>query len=156
MVISEAIKSSYLAKGLSDSQVETLVKFATTKTFTTGEEILVEGDESRDLMILAKGTAYVKTIVGDPIAYLRPGMPMGEIALLDESPRSGTIVAQEDCVVIVLHAESLLEIWRNSSDLAARCLLNISRVLCARLRSANRNLAALMAVEEAEAENPKH
>jgi len=156
MDISEAIRSSYLAKGLSDQHIVALTQMATTRQYNAGDEILVEGDNSRDLMILAAGTAFVKTVVGDPIAYLRPGMPMGELALLDEAPRSGTIVAQSECTVVVFPAENLHRIWLTNTDLAARCLLNISRILCARLRSANRNLAALMAVEEAEADTTKH
>ena len=148
MDLREAIQSSYLAQGLLDSHLSSLCAIATCQSFKGGEEILRQFDETRDLMILASGEAHIMTVVGEPIGLMKPGMPMGEVSFLDGKPRSGTIVAIEDCEVVVLPAEPLLRLLAESPEMCAQCLKNISRVLCARLRTANQNLAALMAIEE--------
>ena len=150
MDLKQAIRSSYLAQGLSESQLESLYALAEWRSFNAGDEILRQFDESRDMMILASGVAHIQTVVGEPIGLIKPGMPMGEISFLDGKPRSGTVVAKEPCDVVVFAAEPLIELLVSSPELSARCLRNISRVLCARLRTANQNLAALMALDESE------
>jgi len=155
MDLKEAIRSSYLAQGLSEPQLESLYALAEWRSFKEGEEILRQFDESRDLMILAKGVAHILTVVGEPIGLIKPGMPMGEISFLDGKSRSGTVVAIEDCDVVVFSAEPLMALLVASPEMSARCLRNISRVLCARLRTANQNLAALMALDESEAGVPR-
>lgn len=156
MDLKEAIRSSYLAQGLTDPQLESLYELAEWRSFGEGDEILRQFDESRDLMILASGVAHIMTVVGEPIGLIKPGMPMGEISFLDSKPRSGTVRAQEQCDVVVFAAEPLMELLVSSPDMAARCLWNISRVLCARLRTANQNLAALMALDESEFTSSKY
>jgi len=150
MEMKEAVRLSYLARGLTDSQLESLYALAECRTYEAGAVIIPEFDESRDLMILASGIGHIITVVGEPIALIKPGMPMGEISFLDGKPRSGTVVAVEKCTVVVFAAEPLLKLLADSPDMTAQCLKNISRVLCARLRIANQNLAALMAVDESE------
>ena len=150
MEMDEAIRSSYLAQGLSDSHLKRLFAIAKWQTFVTGEEIVRQYERSRDLYILASGAAHVLAVLGEPIGLIKPGMPMGEVSLLDERPRSSTIVATEPCSVVILPAEPLMHLLHRSPSLAAKCLFNLSRVLCDRLRTANKNLAALMAIEESE------
>jgi len=150
MDLREAIRSSYLAQGLSTSELESLYALAKWKSFDAGTEIIPQYEDSRDLMILASGIAHISTTVGEPIGLIKPGMPIGEISFLDGKPRSGTVVAKERCDVVVFEAQPLLQLLANSPDMTARCLKNISRVLCARLRIANQNLAALMALDESE------
>lgn len=150
MDLKQAIRSSYLAQGLTESQLESLYALAESRTYEPGEEIIPQFDSSRDLMILAGGLAHITTVVGEPIGLIKPGMPIGEISFLDGKPRSGTVVARERCEVVVFAATPLLDLLASSPDMTARCLKNISRVLCARLRTANQNLAALMALDESE------
>ena len=151
MDLKEAIRSSYLAQGLSDAQLASLFALAEWQSFKAGDEILPQFDDSHDLMILATGAANVITLIGETIGVIKPGMPMGEVSLLDSKLRSGTVVAREACDVVVFSADPLMKLLLTSPDLAATFFLNISRVLCARLRSANQYLDVLMALEESEA-----
>ena len=150
MDLKHAIRSSYLAQGFNESQLESLYAIAEWRSFAQDAEILRQFDESRDLMILAGGLAHILTVVGEPIGLIKPGMPMGEIAFLDGKSRSGTVVAKQSCDVVVFPAEGLSELLSKSPVMSAQFLLNVSRVLCARLRIANQNLAALMALDESE------
>jgi len=154
--LKEAIRSSYLAQGMTEPQLESLYAIAQWRSFEAGEEILRQFDDSRDMMVLASGIAHILTVVGEPIGFIKPGMPLGEISFLDGKTRSGTVVAKEPCNVVVFAADQLLELLNASPEMSARFLWNLSRVLCARLRIANQNLAALMALDEAEFTSAKY
>jgi len=147
--IETAIRNSYLAEGMSEEQLTPLYRLAHSECFEAGETIVLQFDTQYDLMILASGSADILTVVGEPIGLLKPHMPFGEVSLIDEKPRSATIVARERCEVVVLPASSLMSLLVERPDIANRALVNLCRVLCARLRSANLQLAAMMAMEEA-------
>ena len=148
MDLKEAIRSSYLAQGLSEDQLDSLVELASWRFFRPGEIILQQFDVSRDLLILADGLGQILNVVGEPIGLIKSGMPIGEVAFIDGKPRSGTVVATKSCAVVLLAWEPLTVLLKTNPDIAARCLWNVCQILCARLRITNQHLAALMALEE--------
>lgn len=150
MDLQDAIRNSYLAYGFNEEQLEMVAHLAERRSFSAGEAIVRQFDEDKDLMLLVSGAAEIRTIVGEPIGVVKPGMPMGEVSFLDDKPRSVSIVCTSDAEVLVWAAEPLRQILREHPDIALRALLNISRVLCARLRGANNNIAALLAIDESE------
>ena len=107
-----------------------------------------EDDPSAHLMILAEGTAEILTVTGDPIAYIKPNMPFGEVSFLDRRRRSSSVVAHTDCKVLTMNEEPLRELLKNEPEMAVRALVNLSILLCDRLRKANQQIAALNAIEE--------
>jgi CRP-like cAMP-binding protein len=76
-------------------------------------------------------------------------MPFGEVAFLDGKRRSGSVVAVQDCTVVQIPEPPLRDLLRNEPEMAVRALLNLSQILCDRLRKANQQIAALNAIEEA-------
>jgi small-conductance mechanosensitive channel len=81
------------ARGLSASAVE--------RTFGTGEEVITEGREGTTFYVVVSGKLSVR--VGAPpkeIATLERGAAFGEMSLLTGEPRSATVVALEDCVLL--------------------------------------------------------
>ncbi|MDR3688638.1 MAG: cyclic nucleotide-binding domain-containing protein [Fimbriimonas sp.] len=146
--LKDAIRLNYLTKGFTEAELDRLYGIAEPEKFEDGDEIVRQFDTTRDLLILASGTAHILTTQGEPIGQIMPGMPMGEVSFLDGKPRSGTAVASGECDVVVLPADLLMQILRESPEMAVKALWNISSVLCARLRTANENLASLMPFEE--------
>lgn len=151
MDLKSAIRGSYIAQGLSDEQLEKLYAIAEVRRFADGEPLLEQFEGSRDLFVVIEGEAEILSIMGESIGRVKAGMPIGEISFIDGKPRSVSVVSIGECEAVVLPADALWEVLETNQDLAARAFLNISRVLCARLRSANKNLAALMAIDESEA-----
>ncbi|AIE86939.1 regulatory subunit of cAMP-dependent protein kinase [Fimbriimonas ginsengisoli Gsoil 348] len=150
MNVQDAIRESYLAQGFTEEQLEQLYAIAEERSYVDGEPILRQFDDSQDLLILASGRANILTVIGEPIGVVKPGMPLGEISFLDSKPRSVSVVSSGPSDAVVLPAGPLRKILQERPDIALRALLNISRVLCARLRAANNNIAALMAIDESE------
>jgi CRP-like cAMP-binding protein len=150
MSLEEAIRLSYLAQGFGPEQLEALFAVAEWRTYQDGDVILRQFDESRDLYILANGRAHIITVVGEPIGVVKPGMPIGEISFLDGRPRSVSVISVGPSEAVRLPFEPSSAILREHPEIELQLLRNISRVLCARLRSANNNIAALMAIDESE------
>jgi CRP-like cAMP-binding protein len=151
MSLEDAIKDSYLAQGFSGEQLAALYAIAEWRTYADGDVILRQFDDSKDLYVMASGRAHIITIVGEPIGVVKAGMPLGEISFLDGRPRSVSVVSVGPSEAVVLPFELAWEVLRKFPDMELALLRNISRVLCARLRTANNNIAALMAIDESEA-----
>lgn len=148
MDLKQIIASSYLAKGFSDEFTAKIAEISEIRSFGEGEYIVREDDPSAHLMILAEGTAEILTVTGDPIAYIKPNMPFGEVSFLDRRRRSSSVVAHTDCKVLTMREEPLRELLRVEPEMAVRALVNLSTLLCDRLRKANQQIAALNAIEE--------
>ena len=148
MDVKNIIASSYLAEGFSDEFIEKVATISEVRNFHNGEYIVHEDDESADLMILAEGTAEIVRITGDTIAYIKPGMPFGEVSFLDRKRRSSSVVAKDECKVLNIPEEPLRALLRAEPEMAVRALINLSSLLCERLRKANQQIAALNAIEE--------
>ncbi len=143
-----AIAKSYLAKGLSESFIDRLVSISEVRVIPEGESIVRADEETFDLMLLVEGEGRILTITDEFLGTIRAGMPFGEIAFLDHKPRSSAVVAGLEATVILWPEEKLRDLMAEDPASAAIALHNLCRVLCERLRRANQQIAALLAVEE--------
>jgi CRP-like cAMP-binding protein len=146
--IVQAIESSYLAQGLSRSDIDQLAKLASVRSYDAGVPIIKQFDRDMDLMILVDGEATILSVIGKPVGTIKPGVPFGEMSLIDEGPRSATVVSHLPCQVAVIGIDDLRELFKQRQDIALTMVMNIGKALSQRLRSMNRQVAAFMALEE--------
>ena len=68
----------------------------TTEHFAAGQVIFREGDPAGRMYVVAEGE--IKILVGSQVVEIAgPGSIFGEMALIDGSPRSATVIAKTDC-----------------------------------------------------------
>jgi CRP/FNR family cyclic AMP-dependent transcriptional regulator len=91
----ELLKRVPLFKGLDDKHIDTLSRTFTDRTFKAGQEITSEGGGGVGFFIIEDGEAVV-SVGGEERRTLGSGDYFGEIALIDEGPRSSTITAKTD------------------------------------------------------------
>jgi len=77
------------------------------------------------------------SFAGDSIARLGPGSVVGEIALIDDAPRSATVVSVGTSKSIAIPASEFRGLMAGDADLKATIMENLARILCARLRASN-------------------
>jgi len=130
-----------------------------------GEIVMREGDYPPDnVYILRKGS--VKILKNEPdsdvqyqIAVLNPGDTIGEVALLDDGPRSATVVALEDTSLLVIPIDKLSAMASADDSVDSRMKINLAYELGQRLRTTNestvRNLREKLAEAETRAEMGK-
>jgi CRP/FNR family transcriptional regulator, cyclic AMP receptor protein len=145
----EAIRFNYLFRGLSKEQLDRLADIVEQRTYNGGDVILRQFDRNTDLMIVVSGGAKIKTFSDELLAEVGPGSVIGEVSLIDDQPRSATVVAVGPTLLAVLPGKKIADLVNEDVAMKAQLVLNISKVLCQRLRTANVQLDAALAKESA-------
>jgi len=112
------------------------------RQFAKGQKIIEEGEPGDELFVLFRGTVEVSKS-GMTIANLHAGGHFGEMGLVDQAPRSATVVAVEETNAISVDRESLLRLMRKDPLIAVKLLWSFVQVLSERLRNTNDALADL-------------
>lgn len=108
------------------------------KYLAAGEAIFKEGDSGDSAYIIENGRVEISlTSAGDNfvLTNLGVGELLGEMSVIDGSPRSATATAIEPCELIVISREALAERF-DSADTIVRFLISM---LLKRMRSSNKN-----------------
>jgi CRP-like cAMP-binding protein len=132
----ELLRNVWLFSGCSARELRNLGSATERVSIPDGTVIMAEGHPGRDLFVVIDGTATA-SINGRPIGSLGPGSFFGELALIDDGPRTATVVANGPIEALVLsrgHFNTLLD----DTPSVARKMLS---VMGARLREADRQLA---------------
>ena len=74
------------------------------------------------------------------LAYLEPDQYFGEIALLDSSPRSASVMADMNSTLLKLNSRDFNNLISGNQDMEVKFYRSFTNVLCERLRAANENL----------------
>lgn len=134
-----------MATGLT---VKKIVQFGQLRRLDRGGIIFREGDLGQEMYIILSGSVEITVErEGKPLVIARLGQGdfFGEMAVLEEEPRSGTAVALEPTLVVALTQESFRRLLNEDGELAWRML----KVLSARIRALNRELALRFGTAEA-------
>lgn len=103
-----------------------------TRTFGAGEIIFREGDAGTEFFVVKSGKVAIRH-GNKTLQLLGEGEIFGEMALIDSAPRSATVVAETDTVVVPVSEKQFLFMTSESPYFA----LNVMRVLVRRLRASN-------------------
>ena len=126
-----------LFAGLEDEHIAALVAMLVEKRHRKGSVIFFEGDPGDALFIVASGMVKIYRVAEDgrekTLAILGPGDIFGEMALLDEEPRSAIAETLEATTLFSLHRKEFLAFLSANPARA----IHIIKVLCGRLRQAN-------------------
>jgi len=104
-------------------------------SFKAGDIIFREGDNALDLFVIKSGQVRIQ-IGNRTVAELAPDTIFGEMALIDDEPRSATAVALTDVVLVPVSEKQFLFMVSQTPYFA----LKVMRVLATRLRETNKSL----------------
>ncbi len=133
----QGLTKSHVFYGLEDDQLKMIAGIANVRILERGETLVEADCPSCDLIVLVDGELMVLDRNERRLADLFPGACVGEIALLDQQPRSATVVAKTSAVALILPAMELWMLMERRPALGKTILFNIGRVLASRLRSSN-------------------
>ncbi|MGH8678204.1 MAG: Crp/Fnr family transcriptional regulator [Burkholderiales bacterium] len=103
-----------------------------------GETVFRAGEPGSLMYVLIDGSADI--LVGDTVVeHAAPGALLGEMALIDEGPRTATVVAVTDCRLISINVQQFHSLIQKAPPFATK----VMRVMADRLRVMDRRLLEL-------------
>lgn len=128
---------------LTESQIDMLAVGSARRSFSKGRTIVAEGEPSQSLYVLLSGRAKVQRSDSEGkeviLAVLGAGEFFGEMSLIDDEPRSASVITLEPCDFLAIPKENFLSVLRQSTEIC----LGVMRGLVKRLRSADRKIETL-------------
>jgi len=120
-----------LFDGLSRRHLKRIAGLARTRRFSPGAAIIRAGEAGSAFYVLLDGDARVVPASGKPLR-LKAGSAFGEMALLDDSPRSADVIADGEVLTMTISRSAFDKLLRREPAIS----LALLRTLAARLRAA--------------------
>jgi uncharacterized membrane protein len=121
-----------LFEHLEDADREQLAGFIHERRLAAGETLFKTGEPGESLYVVRSGEVelFIKDTAGQKIvlAVADAGEVFGELALLDQGPRTATAVAVGDTHLLALKRDDLLLLFKKSPAAALRVLAAMSRM----------------------------
>src|ERR1700681_1680592 len=108
------------------------------KAYDAGEVVFHEGDPGRALFVVVEGTVEITrtTPRGEHVLRtLTAGDAFGELALIDESQRSGSARIGEPARLLILYKTDFDALMDGEARIAVVVMRNLSRVIAAYARN---------------------
>ncbi len=137
MIGLQALRESYLFKGLDEAQISQVLAQADVRSYNGGDVIARQFEKGNDMFVVSSGTVVVKGFNDEVLAELSQGSLIGEVSLVDDSPRSANVVAKGPVECIVINGAQLKGLMGSDDAMRAAIYERLSRVLAGRLRAAN-------------------
>jgi CRP/FNR family transcriptional regulator, cyclic AMP receptor protein len=136
------LKKIPLFASLTDADLQNLTSLLRRKQLGKGELLFQQGDEGTALYIIVQGRIKIslsRRLDNVTLAILGQGEFLGEMALLDDLPRSADAIALDDSQLYVLNRKDFLAFLSNNGHTVYAILNSLSR----RLRKTDDQLAEM-------------
>ena len=122
------LSSNPLFTNLNRDEIEKLSPMITEEEISASSYIFLEEEEAHHFYILREGMLRAM-IGGKLLASVRPGNVFGEIAVLNESYRTGSVYAEENSRIVRINGRDLLDGNSVPADIAFRILKELIKPL---------------------------
>jgi CRP-like cAMP-binding protein len=131
--VRETLRAVALFQGLEGSDLDRILEISESILVESGECVFEEGDRGDHFFVIVRGQIELRKRWPDGfrrLAVLRAGQAFGEMALLNQTPRSASAHALEDTCLLSVSRAAFAQIL-GGETLAVRLLRNLSRALWA-------------------------
>jgi CRP/FNR family cyclic AMP-dependent transcriptional regulator len=132
-----------LFSGLEEGELDRLARVAGRRRVGRGEQVVRAGETADAFLIMLTGRAKVTNFDEEGreviLAWLGPGEFFGEMGLIDDSPRSASVIAVENCELMVLGKQEFQRCMQDNFQVAQKLM----QILVRRLREADRHIESL-------------
>ncbi len=142
--IDNILLSIPIFQDLNDRELRTIKRILYQREYKKDEVIFNQGDAGLGMYIIVKGT--VKIVCGPErhiLSELSEGDFFGELALLDDSPRSATAVSKIPCKILCFFKPELLDIINRNPGLGSKILFKLAWTIGERLKITSEQVSEL-------------
>ncbi|HEY1290643.1 MAG TPA: SulP family inorganic anion transporter [Burkholderiales bacterium] len=138
-----------LCSGMSPDETAALAGFLRREAYPAGAVLFTEGTAPGAMYLLARGAVTLRIHLANPARTRRlstysPGLAFGEMAVLQNRPRSAEAVCEGPTVLYALNRPMLERMAREAPSLHAKLLFNLALHMATRLRATTLQLRAAL------------
>lgn len=137
-----------LVEDLTPDEITTLGALMPKVRAQAGQALIREGETGDWMLLLLSGTIDVTkaTETGTPsrLAVIKGGRAVGEMSMLDGSPRYATCTALEDVEAAMLTRATISALIREHPGIGAKLLVQLTQLLARRLRNTSNQVVRLL------------
>lgn len=143
MDLKNILRSVDLFEGLSDQELDQVAAICIERRFDPGELITKEGETGSEMFVITDG--FVEILLGERpatsarvVVSLGPGQIIGEMALVDQGPRSATVRAtSKPTVVQAIQRADLEALCQRETHIGYVIMRNLAADLSFKIRHRN-------------------
>ncbi len=140
----EILKNVPIFADLNNRELSSVVRILHEREYKPGEIIFREDEPGMGMYIIEAGKVSIYIESGQmQLSELGDGDFFGEVALLDDAPRSATAIAKSDCRIFGFFQPDLFGLMERDSKLGVKIVLQVARLIGERLRKANKQILSL-------------
>src|SRR5512136_3027769 len=144
----QLLKKINLFETLLEHELARIEKICRSESAAKGAVIFKEGDAGDRCYIILKGevriSKFIPNIGEEALAVLKPGDFFGEMALIDNFPRSAHAIANTDIEVLSVTKEDLDKVLVRDREMGYKLLWVFTQTLSRRLREMNEKMAGFL------------
>lgn len=146
----EILKTVYFFSKLTDAEVSKVAVITKEIDLPGEKHIFKEGDKGDALYVVLKGEVRISTTIPgvgeEALAVLKSGDYFGEMALIDDVPRSADAIANGDVTLLRIDREDFNNLIFKNKELAYKLLWVFVKTLSSRLRNTDERLKSILAI----------
>ncbi|MBN1397385.1 MAG: cyclic nucleotide-binding domain-containing protein [Bacteroidetes bacterium] len=143
--IEEVLSKVPAFASLAQRELKEVAAIVHKREYRSGEPVFYQGDPGLGMYIVKDGEVSIVIQGKDgnerELALLSDGDFFGELALLDESPRSANAVCKTECTLIGFFRPDLFELIEKNTTLGIKIVLKLAEIVAQRLRHTDKELS---------------
>ena len=146
----DVLSQVYLFRELTPSEMDVLISISKELRVKKDEFIFKEGATGDAFYLIVSGSVRISTIVPgvgeEALTILREGEYFGEMALIDDAPRSASAIANDDTILLLIEKDNFQKLLAQETGIAYKLLWVFTRTLSARLRKTDEQLKSILSI----------
>ena len=127
------LASVSLFDGLNKRHLNQLSKRFIPRSYKTGDSIVTQGKGGEGMFTIISGSAeaVLETTDGNKIVVntFGPGNFFGEVAMLDDGPRTASVIATQETECLVLTRSDFIAVMHNDAEMATEIAVALAKRL---------------------------
>jgi len=139
----QLFETAGLIREMAPEDALALAGIAEERKYSRGSLILREDSKTRDLFVICAGRVSIRLSLPtesgreEVIYTMRDGQIFGELALVDGSPRSASVKAEEEVITCAFDYDKLTALLDERPRIGYLLMRNIASIISARVRNTN-------------------
>lgn len=142
-----ALRILPMFESLNDERLEEIARIASLRSVARNTTILQAGDRTDNLYLVIAGALKVQISDQDGreviLSLLGPGEMFGEMGVIDEHPRSATVISTAPCDLVVIAKDDFKRCLAENFEVSLYIIENLVK----RLRKADRKIESLALID---------